>query len=78
MNSKALALDPNYAGAHAEEGNILATKGRINDAVAENERPLALDPAMVDGCFDYQVLGQFEKSPGESGEGIHAAMRLAR
>jgi tetratricopeptide (TPR) repeat protein len=66
LNFKALALDPNYAGAHAEEGNILATKGRTNDAVAENERAIALDPAMVDGYsnlgFDYQVLGQFEKS----------------
>jgi len=66
LNSKALALDPNYAGAHAEEGNILASKGRINDAIAENERALALDPAMVDGYSnlgrDYTFLGQFEKS----------------
>jgi adenylate cyclase len=47
-------------------GNILLTEGRPDEAIAENERALALDPAMVDGYSnlgsDYQFLGQFEKS----------------
>ncbi len=64
--SKALALDPNYARAHSLKGGILRGQGRLDEAIAEHERVLALDPTMVtaDGGLglDYLFLGQFEKS----------------
>jgi Flp pilus assembly protein TadD len=46
--SKALALDPNDAGAHHMKGNILQTEGRTEEAVAEHERALAIDPSIAD------------------------------
>ena len=47
--SKALALDPNYRqGSRLEGLAYFATQGRLDEAIAENERALALDPAMVD------------------------------
>ena len=57
--SQALALDPNYARAHSLKGGILSLQGRLDEAIAEYERALALDPAMViaDGGLglDYHV-----------------------
>jgi adenylate cyclase len=64
--SKLLALDPNYAAAHMSKANILQAQRRIDEAIAENERAIALDPALADAVqslgVDYQGLGQFEKS----------------
>jgi adenylate cyclase len=65
--SRALALDPNYARAHSLRAGILRSQGRLDEAIAEHERALALDPAMVTAYsglgLDYLYLGQFEKSP---------------
>ena len=65
--SRALALDPNYAGAHSLKGFILGFQtGRLGEAIAEFERALSLDPSNVTAVgglgWDYQYLGQFEKS----------------
>ena len=64
--SKALALDPNYARAHSLKGGILRAQGSLGEAIAEHERALALDPALVvadEGLGqDYLFLGQFEES----------------
>jgi TolB-like protein/Tfp pilus assembly protein PilF len=64
--SKALALDPNFAGAHMVKANILRLQGHRDEAIAENERAIALDPAMADAVeslgVDYMGLGQFDKS----------------
>jgi adenylate cyclase len=66
LASQALALDPNYAVAHFDKANILLYQGRLDQAIAENERTLALDPVLVSADaqlgFDYRGLGQFEKS----------------
>ena len=64
--SRALALDPNYARAHSLKGGILMfQKGRLDEAIAEFERALSLDPAGVNAVgglgWDYFYLGQFEK-----------------
>jgi TolB-like protein/Flp pilus assembly protein TadD len=63
--SKALALDPNYARARSLKGGILRSQGRPDEAIAEHERALALDPTLVlAGAglgLDYMYLGQFEK-----------------
>ena len=44
--SRALVLDPNYARAHSLKGGILMYQ-RHDESVAEYERALSLDPAMV-------------------------------
>jgi adenylate cyclase len=64
--SRALALDPNYARAHSLRAGVLRGQGRLNEAIAEHERALALDPSLVTADsglgLDYMHLGQFEKS----------------
>jgi adenylate cyclase len=64
--SKALALDPDYAVAHLMKGNILQSEGRTEEAVAEHERTLAIDPSQADAVanlgVDYLYLGQPDKS----------------
>jgi adenylate cyclase len=42
--NRALALDPNLAGAHAARGRILADQGKYEDAVREHEIAVRLDP----------------------------------
>ena len=43
--SQALALDPTAAGPHSVKAWILFDQGRVEEAIAERERALALDPA---------------------------------
>jgi tetratricopeptide (TPR) repeat protein len=66
LESKALALDPGNSYAHLNKGTILRVEGRTEEAVAEDERALALDPSNViaagDLGFDYMRLGEFDKS----------------
>jgi tetratricopeptide (TPR) repeat protein len=66
LESKALALDPDWTWPHAVKGIILAWQARYQEAVAEHERALALDPSNVVAAsflgFDYYRLGEFEKA----------------
>jgi adenylate cyclase len=66
LTSKALALDADWTRAHALKGEILRNQGHYQEAVAEHERALALDPSNVDAAvdlgWDYQRLGRFDKS----------------
>ena len=66
LESKALALDPDWTWPHALEGLILRTQGRAEEAVAEHERALALDPSNAEAAaqlgIDYRFLGRFDKS----------------
>jgi class 3 adenylate cyclase/TolB-like protein/Tfp pilus assembly protein PilF len=63
--SRALALDPTFAGAHNQKAWVLREQGRLDEAITEWERTLALDPAYVDAilgsAWDYLLLGQYEK-----------------
>jgi adenylate cyclase len=64
--TKALALDPDWTASHDAKGGILRAQGRPEEAVAEDERALALDPSDVYAAgglgFDYERLGEFDKS----------------
>jgi adenylate cyclase len=64
--SKALAFDPNYARAHALKAGMLSYQGRRDEAIAEYERALVLDPALMIAVaelgWQHLFLGQFEKS----------------
>jgi TolB-like protein/class 3 adenylate cyclase/Tfp pilus assembly protein PilF len=66
LTSRELALDPDNAWAHVLKGNILQIEGRTEEAVAEHEHALALDPSDVDGNanlgVDYLYLGLPDKS----------------
>jgi TolB-like protein/Tfp pilus assembly protein PilF len=66
LESKALALDPDWTWSHNNKGNILRFQARYQEALAEHERALALDPSNVNAAaqlgFDYQMLGRFDKS----------------
>ena len=66
LMSRALAIDPDYAVAHLVKGNILQSEGRTEEAVAEHERALAIDPSEADAVanlgVDYLYLGQPDKS----------------
>jgi len=68
MVSKALALDPNYANAHAAKAWILWRQRRLDEAIVEDERALALNPALLDAYVNmglvYRTLGRFEESLG--------------
>jgi adenylate cyclase len=64
--SRALAADPNLPNTHDEKAWVFFLQQRYDEAVAEEERAIALDPsfiyAFVSLGVDYQFLGQFEKS----------------
>ena len=66
LTSKALAIDPDDGVAHLLKGNILQVEGRTEEAVAEHERALAIDPSLADVVanlgVDYLFLGEFDKS----------------
>src|SRR4029077_11960192 len=49
LMSRALAIDPDDAVAHLVKGNILQSEGRTEEAVAEHERALAIDPSEAYG-----------------------------
>ncbi len=66
FESKALALDQDYAAAHLFKGTILRFQARIEEGIAEHERALALDPSNVYAAaelgYDHHSLGEFDKS----------------
>jgi adenylate cyclase len=76
--SQALALDPNYAYGHHFKAEILLFQARFKEAIAEEERALALDPTTVNA---YEGLGQAHLGLGEferSFEFFDKAIRLSQ
>lgn len=61
---QALELNPNYAEAHEQYGNLLAIMGRTDEALAEARRALALDPLSLvtnqNVGWLYWTVSQFE------------------
>ena len=64
--SKALALDPSYADAHAIRALALESQFRLDEAVAEDQRAVDFNPSDVSAIenmsYAYRRVGQFEKS----------------
>ena len=65
LASKALALDPDWTVTHGLKGSILRFQARYQEAVAEHERALALDPSNVNPAaelgWDHLFFGHFDK-----------------
>ena len=63
--SRALAIDPANAAAHNAKAYVLYEQGRFEEAIAERERTLALDPAdlnaMMGMGWDYVGLGNYQR-----------------
>jgi TolB-like protein/Tfp pilus assembly protein PilF len=66
LASKALALNPNDAFGRLTMGGIRQGQRRADDAIAEYERALTLDPAAAPAViglgFTYMSLGRFDQS----------------
>jgi tetratricopeptide (TPR) repeat protein len=66
MASKALALAPDWTWTHLQKGSVFRAQARAKEAIAEDERALALDPSNMEAVaalgFDYGNLGEFDKS----------------
>jgi adenylate cyclase len=66
LESKALALDPDWTWNHDVKGAVLRLQGRAEEAIAEHERALALAPSNLEAVgqlgYDYHSLGEFDKS----------------
>ena len=60
-------FDPDNGTGHFYKATILNAQGRFDEAIAEGERALALDPALASAFFAlsdaYRFQGQFEKEP---------------
>jgi adenylate cyclase len=74
---KALSIDPNFAYALHWKAIILSFAGRTDEAIAEEELTLSLDPSIVEANLTlgnlFLRLGQFEKAL----ELIDKALRLS-
>jgi len=77
LASRALALDANSWAAHFVKGEVLRAEMRFDDAIAEYERALALDPNAANAVgglgYTYSALRQPEKAI----EFIDKAIRLS-
>ena len=82
LESKALALDPDWTWPHDLKGGILRIQGRTEEAVVEHERALALDPSNVDASaqlgIDYRFLGHSTKALNISTGDSHRARTIRR
>jgi TolB-like protein/Flp pilus assembly protein TadD len=66
LASRAIAVDANNSLGHVAKGNVLRVERRFDDAIAEFERALALDPNFADAYgllgFAQLDIGQYQKA----------------
>jgi TolB-like protein/Flp pilus assembly protein TadD len=66
LASRALTVDANFSAAHFAKGQVLRAEGRFDDANAEYQRTLALNPNAANAVATlgetYSALGQYEKA----------------
>ncbi len=70
-------MDPAYAKAHNNLGNVLLAQGRAADAIAEFSTVVRLDPKSADALGNlaqaYAIAGDFDRAQ----ETIDRALRLS-
>jgi TolB-like protein/Flp pilus assembly protein TadD len=77
LASRAIAVDANNSLGHVAKGNVLRVERRFDDAIAEVERALALDPNFADA---YGLLGHTQLEIGQYQKAIEfydKAIRLS-
>jgi adenylate cyclase len=66
LASRAIAVDENFPWGHLAKANVLRIERRFDDAIAEIERALALDPGLAEAYGflgeTYRSIGQFEEA----------------
>jgi tetratricopeptide (TPR) repeat protein len=77
LASRALAADPNVAGAHAAKAWVLMAQGRHEEAIVEAERCLALNPSAIEGYMVIATANNFLARPDRSLEMTEKATRLS-
>jgi TolB-like protein/Tfp pilus assembly protein PilF len=75
--SSALAIDPNYWYAHHIRGNILRYEKHYDEAMAEYETVLALNPALVNSRSHLAWIKIFVGEPAEAIPLLEQAMRIS-
>ena len=75
--SRALAVDPNSYIAHHAKAYVYMGQGRSQDAVAEEERSLALNPSYIDAYVALCVANNYLGLPDRALELADKAMRLS-
>ena len=77
LASRALAADPNVAGAHSAKAWVLMAEGRHEEAIVEAEKSLALNPSAIDGYMVMGIANNFLARPDRSLEMADKATRLS-
>jgi adenylate cyclase len=77
LASRALAADPNQAGAHVAKAWVMMAQGRHEEAIVEAERCLALNPSAIEGYMTIATANNFLARPDRSLETIEKATRLS-
>jgi adenylate cyclase len=77
LASRALAADPDAAGAHIAKAWVLMAEGHHEEAIVEAERGLALNPSAIEGYMIIATANNFLARPDRSLEMIEKAVRLS-
>jgi adenylate cyclase len=77
LATRALAIDPNYDVAHFAKSMVLMTQNRHEEAIAEAERTLALNPSNIDAYSNLGVANLFLCRPDRAIEFADKAIRLS-
>jgi adenylate cyclase len=72
---KAVFLDESNAEAHAVRGLVAALKSRVDEAIADGQRAVALNP---NSAFNYQALSDIYNWVGKPGAALTAAYKGLR
>jgi adenylate cyclase len=77
LASRALATDPNAAGAHLAKAWVMMAQGRHEQAILKAEKALAVDPSTIAGYMVIGIANNFLTRPDRSLEITEKAVRLS-